>query len=465
MPGGEILRSYDLINWEHASFVFDTLDGTPGQKLDDGEGIYGQGMWAASFRYNKGIYYVAFVCNDTHKTYLYHSKSINGPWSKSYIDGFYHDLSLLFDDDNRIYVVYGNREIHLTELNETLTGKKEGGIDKIIIKDSDETPLGYEGSHIHKINGKYYIFLIHSLKDRWMRVESCYISDFIDGPYVGGDVFENDLGYHGTGAAQGGLVDTPDGKWYSILFQDRGAVGRIPVLIPVNFDGNMPVFCTENEELLNPSTVSLNPSYKYSPLAGSDNFEISDGESFGLKSIWQFNHEPKLELTAIDTINHTWTVTTDKIVTSILSAKNTITQRLYYPKCYVEVTVDASNINDGDYAGLSVLQGAYVFVAITKEDGAYYLVRMERTSKSSSMTEYDYETALTDKIPIDSPVQTISFNADFGDMKDMVTFMIGAPHKMHFKLDHFTGNRAALFIYSTKKSSGSASFTNFILKS
>ena len=30
MPGGEILRSYDLVNWEHAAFVYDRLDSTPG---------------------------------------------------------------------------------------------------------------------------------------------------------------------------------------------------------------------------------------------------------------------------------------------------------------------------------------------------------------------------------------------------------------------------------------------------
>lgn len=463
-PGCEILRSYDLINWEHATFVFDTLDGTPGQKLEDGKGIYGQGMWAASLRYHKGTFYVAFVCNDTHKTYLYRSEAIDGPWRKSYIDGFYHDLSLLFDDDDRVYVVYGNREIHLTELTEDLSGPKKGGIDKIIVRDGDKTPLGYEGSHIHKINGKYYIFFIHSLEDRWMRTESCYVSDCIDGPYVGGDIFENDLNYHGTGAAQGGIVDTPDGKWYAILFQDRGAVGRIPVLIPVTWVNDLPVFCTDPEELQNPQTLSLKPGHIYAPLADSDDFSISDGPSFGHRSIWQFNHEPDLALTKLDTLRHTWTVTTNRVVDNILNAKNTITQRLYYPKCFVQVTVDATNLNEGDYAGLAVMQSAYAFVAITKENNAYYLVRMERISHSMSMTESDYETTITDKIKIDSPIQTIHFQADFEDMKDEVVFLIGGAHKMHFRLDHFTGNRAGLFVYSTKQAGGSASFSDFILE-
>ena len=40
MPGCEILRSYDLVNWEHAAFVYDRLDSTPAQALADGLNIY-----------------------------------------------------------------------------------------------------------------------------------------------------------------------------------------------------------------------------------------------------------------------------------------------------------------------------------------------------------------------------------------------------------------------------------------
>ena len=43
------------------------------------------------------------------------------------------------------------------------------------------------------------------------------------------------------GIAQGGLVDTPDGDWYALLFGDRGAVGRIPYLIPVTWEDGWPV--------------------------------------------------------------------------------------------------------------------------------------------------------------------------------------------------------------------------------
>src|SRR5690606_11758531 len=81
MPGCVILRSYDLIHWETVTYVYDVLDNTPAQRLEGGEQIYGKGMWAATLRYHKGKFYVIFVANDTHKTYLYTAESIEGPWS------------------------------------------------------------------------------------------------------------------------------------------------------------------------------------------------------------------------------------------------------------------------------------------------------------------------------------------------------------------------------------------------
>ena len=153
MPGCVILRSYDLLHWEVASYVYERLEETPGQCLADNKGVYGKGMWAASIRYYEGTFYVCFVANDTGKTYLYTAADIAGPWKKSTIEGFFHDNSLLFDDDGRVYIAYGNREIYITELNESLTAPKEGGLHRMAIKDTGDVILGYEGAHFYKING------------------------------------------------------------------------------------------------------------------------------------------------------------------------------------------------------------------------------------------------------------------------------------------------------------------------
>ncbi len=82
-------------------------------------------------------------------------------------------------------------------------------------------------------NGRYYLFLIHSKRDRWRRVEACFVADSLLGEFIGGDIFDDDLGFRNSGIAQGGIVEGPENVWNAILFQDRGAVGRIPVFIPL----------------------------------------------------------------------------------------------------------------------------------------------------------------------------------------------------------------------------------------
>ena len=245
-PGGVILRSFDLVNWETAGHVYDALDHTPAQRMDEGR-IYSQGMWAASLRFHEGLFHVVFVANDTHKTYHYTAKSVTGPWTRHPMEGFYHDASVLFDDDGRVYIVYGNREIHLTELEADLSRPKPDGLDRVILRD-EARGLGYEGSHLYKIGGKYVLTLIHWPAGH-MRTEAVFTADSIDGEWTGGDALEDDMGFRRQGVAQGGLVDTPDGRWFAMLFQDHGAVGRIPVLVPVTWENGIPRLSSPPQEI------------------------------------------------------------------------------------------------------------------------------------------------------------------------------------------------------------------------
>ncbi len=472
MPGCEILRSYDLANWEHAAYVYDTLDGTDRQRLEGEKNIYGCGMWAASLRYHKGTFYVCFVANDTHKTYLYTSNSIDGPWEKRYIEGFYHDCSLFFDDDDRVYIIYGGRTIRITELKPDLSGPLEGGLDRIAVVEPGKHNLGYEGSHFYKIGGKYCLFLIHSLEDRWMRTEACYVADSLDGEFTGGDVLCDDMGYCGQGVAQGGIVDTPDGKWYAILFQDSGAVGRIPVLVPVTWENDYPVFGIEGRVPRTFVTESTRPEHKYEPLVGSDDFRTSSTDkrrygSFGFRSAWQFSHEPELSLVRHDAENGIVRITTDKLCGDVTQARNTLTQRMIYPGCAGEITVDAGGLNEGDYAGLCALQSSYGLIAVTKRDGQMYLV-MERAEFDRANVRQVTEEAA---VPVNGDTFRLRVTAEFTEMKDEVHFSyldgtewkpLGPVHKMRYRLDHFTGYRFGLFVYSTRETGGSAGFRDFV---
>ena len=58
MPGLPILHSRDLVNWQIIGYAFDRLDLGPDFRLEGGKEIYGQGIWAPSFRYHNGTYYI-----------------------------------------------------------------------------------------------------------------------------------------------------------------------------------------------------------------------------------------------------------------------------------------------------------------------------------------------------------------------------------------------------------------------
>ena len=472
MPGCVILRSYNLADWEHAAYVYNELEKTDAETLNDNKGSYGKGMWAASLRYYNGKFFLCFVANDTQKTYLFTSNKIEGPWQRSEIKGFYHDMSLLFDGDGRIYCVSGNMNITLTELEADLSGPKKGGINKVIIRDNPkDVILGYEGSHFYKINGKYYVFLIHIPKGK-MRTESCFVADNIEGPYTGCDVLCSDLAGWNSGTAQGGIVQTPDGSWYSIVFQDHGALGRIPVLVPVNFDQDFPVFGTNGKAPEQITVKDLRPDYNYAPLYSND----------FTNPAWQWNHIPEKKLFELSP--YSYTVTTGKICKNVVQAANTLTQRTFTEHCTGSVKIDATQINEGDVAGLCALEGEYGFIGITKKNGKYKLIIAEHKIPYSpwAMGVYDNsEPDIIEEKEISSPRLELKAVFNLKHEKENVQFCInsqmdektmaaentcsfkniGAPVKLRYTLDQFTGVRFALFCYSTKQTGGKAVFKDF----
>ena len=122
MPGVPIMRSFDLAHWEIVSYVYDTLEDNDAYTLRNKKNAYGAGSWASSLRFHNGVFYVCFASNDMRRTYIYRTNDIiKGPWDRSILTGVYHDPSLLFDDDGRVYIVYGAGTIRIKELTPDAT--------------------------------------------------------------------------------------------------------------------------------------------------------------------------------------------------------------------------------------------------------------------------------------------------------------------------------------------------------
>jgi len=120
MPGLPILRSKDLVNWEFVAYAMDKLDLGPAFRLEGGQNIYGQGIWAPSFRYHDGKFYI--FSNVNHQTtQMFTATDPKGPWTRTPMKRSFHDLSVLFDDDGKAYVVWGHQTMHLAQLTDDLT--------------------------------------------------------------------------------------------------------------------------------------------------------------------------------------------------------------------------------------------------------------------------------------------------------------------------------------------------------
>lgn len=474
-PGAPIMKSKDMMSWEICNYVYDTYADGDVQNLRGGKHDYSHGQWAASLRYHDGTYYVFFGSYGSGKSYIYKTDDIeNGTWTRSELNGMYHDASMLFDDDGRNYLVYGgNGEIKIKEFNSEMTDFKWGGVDKTLFK-TGLTGLAGEGSHVQKIGDYYYVFVI-AWPNGSGRIELCYRSKDLLGNYEGKTVLNSGLGTYGSGVAQGGIVDTPDGKWYGLLFQDHGSVGRIPVIVPVTWQDNWPIMGVNGKA---PVTLEAGSNYTGTALAKDDDFSYSSDK---LMLEWQWNHNPD---------NKSWSVTeregwlrlkNNNVASNLLNARNTLTMRTEGPACSSVIKLDTKGMKAGDYAGLSAFQFNYgnvgVYVNGSGEKKVYmannggYSSNSEITSSRDNIVE---ETPLKgDEIylKLDFKFNNVDSNFNVSNNIDKVNFFysydginwtkIGKELGMTYDLKMFTGYRSAIYSYPTKSTGGYADIDFF----
>ncbi|MBL9135501.1 MAG: glycoside hydrolase 43 family protein [Verrucomicrobiales bacterium] len=457
-PGLPIMKSKDLVNWELMGYAYDTLGDNDALTLRNGKNAYGAGSWASSLRHHDGTFYVTTFSSTTGRTHVYRTRDIErGEWRENSFAPSLHDHSLFFDDDGRVYMLYGGGNLRLAELNPDLSGLKPGGFHQVVITNASAVAgtnvgLPAEGSQLRKIHGKYYLFNICWPRGG-MRTVLIHRADAITGPYEGRVALQDQ------GVAQGGLIDTPEGEWYAYLFRDFGAVGRVPYLVPVRWAEGWPVLGVEGKV---PDTLALPPSKGLIPsLVVSDDFERHPGQRL-LPLSWQWNHNPDPEHWSLAARPGYLRLTTGRVDGGFLEARNTLTQRTLGPECSGFVAMDIEGMKDGDVAGLALLQRRYGFVAVKARGTMRYLVSVHAPSGTPIESE---------PIPLKQNTVYLRADCDFRQRADRGRFYysldgqtwaaIGAELKMAYTLPHFMGYRFGLFNYATQAAGGHVDFDSF----
>lgn len=477
MPGLPILHSRDLVNWEFLSYAVERLDLGPQFHLEEGKNIYGRGIWAPSFRYHQGTFYIFSNVNGQ-TTQLFTAKNPKGPWAQTRMKRGFHDLSVLFDDDGKIYVVWGYDEVRLAELDQTLTDIVPGS-EKVIV------PRGSgagEGSHFYKIDGKYFI-----TSTNWDPV--CYQvvlrADKPEGPYEMRVMSaEENLGV-GTGwrlanersnppfelippienyvgripMHQGGIVQTQTGEWWGWSMMDHNSVGRLTCLSLVTWMDGFPYFGLPGNLTRSPKIwVKPNTGFSSAPRAPyrrSDDFSAKT-----LQPIWQWNHVPLesrwslaerpgyLRLKSLNALDF-W------------AAKNTLTQRAIGPESIVTTEIDVTGLQRSDVAGLGLLNMPYAWIGIVRTDDGNELRQFDQQKGKTASVKIDVNRLwLRAECNFDTEKARFSYSLDGDNFTPL-----GEEFLMIYQGRTFQGIRYCLFNFNTEKSEGGyADFNNFIVK-
>ena len=481
VPGLVILHSRDLVNWENISYCFDRFDfDDDAFSLRNHKEIYGQGVWAPAIRYANGQFYV-FTNINGKGLQCYTSKDIHGPWKHHNMQGRIYDLSVLFDDDGKIYAIHGYGEVKCTELKSDMSGPIEE-TERTIIPEGNAVG---EGHHMYKIGGMYYLI---STDYRPNGRTLCSRSKSIWGPYETITITADEtFGYHAasltqvpqgeqyrighdgtkfgipevdkdatacTNIHQGGIVEDQSGQWWALLMMDFHSIGRTVTLAPITWKDGWPMLGLEGNLGRAPRTW-LKPNIKagvqpHAPYERSENF---NGKTLG--RVWQWNHNPD---------DSKWKLKNGRLrlqsmpAEQLMWARNTLTQRVIGPVSVATVELYTKGMKDGDVAGLGNINVPCSWIGIVKDGQQTILRCFEQATNDTIDTS-----VTTDKLWLRIVGNYDHDSAHYEYSLDGEHYQqIGREMPLSYQLISFQGSRHALFAFNYKgKNGGYAEFDNF----
>jgi len=493
VPGLVILHSKDLVNWENISYCFDRFDFQDDAfALKNHKEIYGQGIWAPCIRYANGQFYVYSNVNGK-GLQCYTAKDIRGPWKHHNMQGRIYDLSVLFDDDGKIYAIHGYGEVKCTELKPDMSGPIEE-TERTIIPEGNAVG---EGHHMYKINGMYYLI---STDYRPNGRTLCSRSKSIWGPYETVTITADEtFGYHAasltqvprgekyrighdgtkfgippidkdatacTNIHQGGIVQDQSGQWWALLMMDFHSIGRTVTLAPITWKDGWPMLGLEGNLGRAPRTwlkpnvqsVAVSQQQPYAPYERSENF---NGKTLG--RVWQWNHNPD---------DKKWSLKKGRLrlqsmpAEQLMWARNTLTQRVIGPQSIATVELYIKGMKDGDVAGLGNINVPCSWIGIVMEGNEPLLRCFEQAINDTVTLGIDTAKGSIHKVWLRMVGDFDHDRAHYEYSLDGISYkQLGREMPLSYQLISFQGSRHALFAFNKNgKNGGYAEFDNFTVE-
>ncbi|XVV00473.1 RICIN domain-containing protein [Actinosynnema sp. CA-248983] len=462
-PGAPILRSYDLVNWEFAGHAVPSLDFGTKYNLSGGQ-AYVDGIWASTFNYRRsnGTYYWA-GCIDFNDTHIYTASAVDGTWTKhAQIDNCYYDAGMLIDDNDTMYIAYGNTTISVAQLSSD--GRSQVRAQQVFQTPSNVGTL--EGARFYKRGNSYYIWLTRPANGQYvLKSDNGPFGPYsmrqvlldLPGPIPGGGV-----------PHQGGLVQTQNGDWYYMAFVDAYPGGRMPALAPITWTADgWPVLQTVNGTWGTnyPKPNLPAPPRQVKPLVGSDTFT---GTTLGPQ--WEWNHNPD---TTKYSVGNGLRLSTATVTNDLYAARNTLTHRIQGPTSTATIELDYSTMRDGDRSGLAMLRQSSAWIGIKRDNGNTRVVMTNGLAMDSNWNTTNTGTEAA-SANVSGGRIWLRANADirpgsgrqarFSYSTDGVTFTpLGSALTLNNTWQFFMGYRFAMFNHATQALGGSVTVRKFDL--
>ncbi|KAF1967936.1 glycosyl hydrolase family 43 protein [Bimuria novae-zelandiae CBS 107.79] len=459
-PGAPILRSQDLVNWDLIGHSVPRLDFGDGYDLAPGTRAYRSGIWASTMRYRKsnGLWYW-IGCTNFWNNWLYSAPNATGPWTRqAYIGGgegkCYYDTGMLIDDDDTMYVVYGNPNVQIAQL--APDGKSQVK-SASVLNGTDVGVDTIEGNRLYKINGTYYI-----LNDNPGHTTYIWKSKSIWGPYES-KILVKDITppiEAGSSPHQGSLVQTSKGDWYYMSFTWGYPAGRMPVLAPLKWgsDGFFTFVTGSNGGWGASYPLSL-PAKPTRSWTGTYKFQGTT-----LDPRFEWNHDPDVASYAV---NNGLTLKTASVTQDLYQARNTLTHRIHGEFPSAVVKVDIAGLADGDRTGLAAFRDRTSYVGVHRVGDTSTIV----AAFNATMDEYTGQTLNNETVVASAPVPkgttVLWFKTEmdarpngtrdsrFYYSVDGKTFtQLGGTYELYTGWAFFLGYRFAVFNFATRAVGG-----------
>lgn len=367
LPGLPVLRSKNLVQWELVNYIVQDL---PFEEFSTVQA--GKGVWAPSIRFHNGLFY-CFVPIYGKGIYVSTAENPEGLWSPLHClvenPGVIDPCPLWTNDEAFLVVGFAKSQCGFNSVLGLYKMAKDASCvlgDYSIIYDGHFKNPTIEGPKFYEKNGYYYIMApAGSVKSGW---QTCLRSKNITGPYeerivmMQGDTVIN-------GPHQGALVDTPNGDWYFLHFQDKGPYGRVVHLQPVSWIDDWPLCGTIKEKDLpgNPVTQGIFPVSVENPqIDYTDDFSENS-----LSLLWQ---------TSANRQSH-WYQLSKGLQLSCLFSEETCVEKLPnifttmfpYENFMAEIQLDSSFLAEDERLSFVILGTRSALLSVKKIKDAFVL--------------------------------------------------------------------------------------------